>query len=144
MMNLVRHDPWNVLNQLQSDLNRVFDARSDGDGSSATSDWTPTVDIQEFDDKFVLLADIPGVAPKDIELSLENGVLTLQGERKSEHSSDSGDVKRVERVQGQFYRRFVLPDTAKAENVTAKGSNGVLEIVIPKAPAAKPRKIKIQ
>lgn len=143
-MNIVKHDPWNIFQQLQHDVNQVFDTRSERDGTSATSDWTPTVDIEEFDDKFVLLADIPGVDPKDIELSLENGTLILHGERKSETSENTDLVKRRERVYGQFYRRFVLPDTANTKDVTARGNNGVLEIVIPKAPTAKPRKIKIQ
>jgi HSP20 family protein len=92
----------------------------------------------------VLHADVPGVDPTDIELQMENGVLTLRGERKSEVKEEKDNYHRVERVTGSFYRRFTLPDTADAENISAKSVNGVLEVRIPKQARVQPRRIEVQ
>ena len=106
----------------------------------ATSRWTPAVDIREDAEQFTITADIPGVEPKDIEVTMENGVLTIKGERKLE-ARDEGDngYRRVERVYGGFYRRFTLPDTADAEAISAAGKHGVLEVTIPKRAALQPK-----
>jgi HSP20 family protein len=116
----------------------------DEETSVATSAWTPAVDIKEEADRFVIHADIPGVVPEEIEITMENGVLSIKGERAYEHKEERKDYKRMERVRGTFYRRFSLPDTADAEHIAATGKNGVLEIVIPKHPVAQPRKIEVQ
>jgi HSP20 family protein len=148
-MAVTRYEPWNVVSQLQNEINRVFGNLNETEGNSATSEWIPAVDVHEFSDRFQLLLDVPGVEPKDVEITLDNGVLTVSGSRGAEKAVDSKGVEqpqqqRVERRLGRFYRRFVLPDTADAENVNATGRNGVLQIVIPKQPKAQPRRIAVK
>jgi HSP20 family protein len=148
-MNVVRYEPWGLLRRFHDDVNQLYgDSRvgpaGEGDHSSiVTSNWTPAVDIKEELDCFVLEADIPGVNPKDIEVTMENGVLTIKGERKHEEEKEVNGYKRVERSYGTFYRRFSLPDSADAERVTAKGKDGVLEVSIPKHEKVQPRKITV-
>ena len=105
--------------------------------------WTPRVDVREEDARYVIFADIPGVDSKDIEISMDKGVLTIKGERKSESASENGKLTRVERRYGAFERSFVLPDSADADAITASGKNGVLEVAIPKKAQAAPRKIAV-
>ncbi len=146
-MAVVRYEPWNVVSQLQNEINRVFGNLNDTSGDSATAEWTPAVDVHEYSDRFQLLVDVPGVAPKDVEITLESGVLTLSGNRTDEKpagAKEDPQQERIERRFGRFYRRFILPDTADAENVNASGRNGVLEIVIPKQPKAQPRRITVK
>jgi HSP20 family protein len=112
IMSLVRYEPWSLLNQLSKELDRSF--RGNENSDVATSDWTPAVDIKEQDDAFVIVADIPGVDPKDIEVHMENGVLSIKGERESEKKEEKEGYKRVERSYGSFYRRFSMPETADA------------------------------
>ena len=137
------YQPWGLLNQLQRELERAHEGAG-GEGSIATAEWTPAVDIKEDSEKFVLLADIPGVKPEDIDISMENGVLTIKGEKKTEAKTEQEGYKRVERTYGSFYRRFSLPDTANADAISAKSRLGVLEIVIPKREAVKPKKINVE
>jgi HSP20 family protein len=141
-MSLVRYEPWSLLNQLSKELDRSF--RGNENSDVATSDWTPAVDIKEQDDAFVIVADIPGVDPKDIEVHMENGVLSIKGERESEKKEEKEGYKRVERSYGSFYRRFSMPETADASKINAKSKNGVLEITIPKQEKEQPRKIKVE
>lgn len=146
-MSITRYDPMSRFTQLQKELERLFDPRALGneDSSSvATCDWIPAVDIKEEANRFVIHADIPGVDPKDIDITMENGVLTLKGERLSERKEEREGYKRVERARGTFYRRFGLPDTADAGRISARGANGVLEIVIPKQEYTQPRKITVE
>ena len=148
-MAVMRYEPWGVVSQLQNEINRVFGNLNDTDSSSATSEWSPAVDVREYSDRFQLLLDVPGVDSKDVEITLDNGVLTVSGNRTEEKSVGSKGVEqpqqqRIERRLGRFYRRFILPDTADAENVNASGRNGVLEIVIPKQPKAQPRRITVK
>jgi len=139
------HEPWSVVSQLQSEINRVFGNLPDGNTSSATAQWVPAVDVAEYADRFELLIDLPGVDPNGVEITLDNGVLSVAGARQIEKAADqrAPQQQRFERQQGRFYRRFILPDTADAENVRAAGRNGVLEISIAKHPKAKPRRIAI-
>lgn len=141
-MSLVRYEPWSLLNQLSKELDRSF--RGNENSDVATSDWTPAVDIKEQDDSFVIVADIPGVDPKDIEVHMENGVLSIKGERESEKKEEKEGYKRVERSYGSFYRRFSMPETADASKINAKSKNGVLEITIPKQEKEQPRKIEVE
>lgn len=146
-MAIVRYEPFNLLNQLQREVNRLFDTNRFSDeetGSLTASDWVPTVDIKEEDDRFVIHADLPGVDPKDIEITMEKGVLTLKGQRASESKEETEKYKRVERVRGTFLRRFSLPDTVDAEKITAKSKDGVLELTVPKGHAAQSRKIAVE
>lgn len=141
-MNITRYEPWSLLNQLQREMDSIM--RREGDTTSPVSDWTPAVDIRETDDAYLLHADVPGVKPEDIEIHMENNVLTLTGKREFDKTEDQNGYKRVERVRGKFYRRFSLPDTADGDKVSAKTANGVLEITIPKQAKVLPRKIEIK
>ncbi len=147
-MSLVRYEPWGLLNQLHGEINRLFDARvpSYGDDRDqlATSDWVPAVDIREEGDRYLIHADVPGVNPEDIEVNMENGVLSIRGQRESETSEEREGYKRVERVRGSFFRRFSLPDTADGDAISAKCKDGVLEIAIPKQAKVMPRRIKVE
>ena len=145
-MTLVRYEPWGMLNQLRREMDRMYESQAEGEESSAvaTSDWVPAVDIKETKDAFEIHADIPGVDPKDIDVHMENGILTIKGERESEKKEEKEGYKRVEREWGAFYRRFSLPDTADAEKISAKSRHGVLEITIPKQEKVQPRKISVE
>lgn len=144
-MALVRYEPWSMLNQLRQEMDRMFESRPDADhGNIATSDWAPAVDIKEEAGQFIIKADIPGVDPKDIEVHMENGVITIKGERESENKEEREGYKRIERSRGSFYRRFGLPDTADADKISATSHHGVLEISIPKKARTEPRKITVK
>lgn len=149
-MALTRYEPWSLLDRFQEQLNRLGynDQQlntNDSDFSNiVTSHWRPAVDIKEEANQFLITADLPGVDPKDIEITMENGVLTIKGERLSEAHDEGDGYKRVERVSGTFYRRFSLPDTADAERIEANGKDGVLRITIPKHEKVQPRKIEVK
>ena len=144
----LRYEPWNVVSQLQNEINRVFGNLNDADSNSATADWSPAVDVREYSNRFQLLLDIPGVEPKDVEITLDGGVLTVSGNREEMKdvgaNADEVQQQRLERRLGRFYRRFILPDTADGDNVNASGRNGVLEIVIHKQAKAQPRRIAVK
>ncbi|MDP1558863.1 MAG: Hsp20/alpha crystallin family protein [Nitrosomonas sp.] len=137
-MAITRYEPWGLLSQLQREL-----AGGTVEGSTATAEWAPAVDIKEETDRFVLLADIPGVKPEEIDVSMEDGVLTIKGEKKTEAETEKEGYKRIERTYGSFYRRFSLPDTANSDAISAESRHGVLEIVIPKREALQPKKIQV-
>jgi HSP20 family protein len=146
----IRYQPWAVVSQLQNDINRVFGNLDDSESSSATAEWVPAVDVLEYADRFELLIDLPGVETQAVEIRLDNGLLTLSGERREERNvnGESADnsiqQERRERRHGRFYRRFILPDTADADNVNATGRNGVLEISIKKHAKAQPKRISVK
>ena len=149
-MNHLRHSGWknNHQNPLQDELQQVFErffGDSDADSSSVvTSQWVPRVDIKEEAERFVILADLPGVDPAQIEVNMDKGVLSIKGERKAELATENERYSRVERAHGVFYRRFALPESANPDGIAATGRNGVLEISIPKRPEASPRRINVQ
>ena len=144
-MTLVRYEPWRLVNRLHRDFGSFFDAAAaPADASSASVAWLPSVDVSEEEQRFVVHVDLPGVDKKDIEITAEKGVLTIKGERRSEVKSNDKTYERVERVAGTFVRRFTLPETAQAEGITAKQTNGVLEVSIPKQPQAQPKRIEVQ
>lgn len=142
-MTLVRYEPQSLASQLHDEVSRVFTALSGAEEtSSATASWIPPVDITEHADRFELAVDLPGVDPDKVDITLEDGVLSLSGLRET--SLPSGDTRvRMERGRGRFFRRFVLPETVDSEKVEATGRNGVLEIRIPKQAKALPRRIKV-
>jgi HSP20 family protein len=142
-MNVVRYEPWSLHRELFNEFNNMFERNADA-SSGATAEWAPNVDIEEYADKFVLYADVPGVEPKDIDITLENGVLTLSGSREQSVEQKGVESRRIERLTGRFYRRFALPDTVDSESVSASGKNGVLQIVIPKRAQAQARKITVK
>ncbi|MGZ0019789.1 Hsp20/alpha crystallin family protein [Nitrosomonas sp. wSCUT-2] len=137
-MAITRYEPWGLLSQLQRELERGA-----AEGSTATAEWAPAVDIKEEANRFVIYADIPGVKPEEIDISMHDGVLTIKGEKSSESKTEKEGYKRVERTYGSFYRRFSLPDTANPDAISASSKNGVLEIVIPKREAVLPKKINV-
>ena len=144
-MTLIRYEPWSVLNQLHGQINRLFDAEVESDAatSAATADWIPQADIEEYADRFVLKLDVPGVELEAVEITLDNGLLTLSGERAKDASGKDVQRTRVERPHGRFHRRFTLPDTVDAAGVRATGRNGIVEVTIPKQPKAQPRRIQV-
>ncbi len=143
-MNTVPYEPWGF-GQLQREINRLFNAIGDSESSGATAGWVPTVDIHEFDNRFQLFVDLPGVDASGVDITLDNGVLTITGERPAPETVEGEPVKRrrLERGYGRFHRRFILPDTVDADNVRATDRNGVLEITIPKQAKAQPRRIEV-
>ncbi|MEK6805841.1 MAG: Hsp20/alpha crystallin family protein [Pseudomonadota bacterium] len=145
-MTLVRYQPWSLHRELWNEVNQLFDrvAASNDGSSGATADWAPPVDIEEYADRFVLTADVPGVDPASIEVTLENGVLTLSGTREQVVQKEGVESRRTERVTGRFHRRFSLPDTVDSDTVRAQGKFGVLEITIPKRAATQPRRITVK
>jgi HSP20 family protein len=152
MTNSVLYEPWSVMPRLQDEINRLFNSFGfpfDADSSAATVSWAPATDIHEYADRFELYVDLPGVDADKVELTLHDGVLTIQGERTPVNraaengSAETPEYRRTERGRGRFYRRFVLPDTADSDNVKATGRNGVLTITIPKQAKALPRRIQI-
>jgi HSP20 family protein len=142
-MSMVRYEPWSLFDQLRREMERGLTTQTGEESSAATSDWVPAVDIKENEDSFVIVADIPGVKPEDIEVQMDNGVLTIKGEKETEKKEEREDFKRVERSYGSFYRRFSLPDTADPESITAKSDHGVLEITVAKQEKTQPRKIAV-
>ena len=141
-MAITRYEPWSLLSQLQKELLSSQDDKA-SEGLIATAEWVPSMDIKEAADKFIIYADIPGVKPEDIDVSMEAGVLTVRGKKESEVKTEKEGYKRVERSTGSFYRRFSLPDSANDEAINAKCKLGVLEIVIPKKEAVKPKRINV-
>lgn len=146
-MNLSRHSIWNPDHGLPEDFRRAFSrffVPDESDQSTVeTSQWAPRVDIREEDKRFVILADVPGVDPATIEVSMDKSILTIKGERKVDNDENSGKLTRQERVYGIFHRRFALPESADADGISAQGRHGVLEISIPKKPETTPRRITI-
>jgi HSP20 family protein len=147
-MAITRYNPWqvhggNLQDEMRNVFDRFFNAEETDQSNVVTSQWTPRVDIKEEDGRFVIFADIPGVDPKDIEVTMEKGILSIKGERKSETTEQNGKLTRIERSHGLFYRRFALPDSADAEGIKASGRNGVLEVSIPKRPETAPRRINV-
>lgn len=149
-MNLTRYN-WGVAPSIRDEFKQAFDvfnklANLDETDQSnvVTSQWAPRVDIKEEDNRFVIIADVPGVDPKDIEVSMDKGILSIRGERVSESKDESDRYTRVERSRGLFYRRFALPDSANPDGIKATGKHGVLEISIPKRPETTPRRITIE
>ena len=106
--------------------------------------WIPSVDVHEEAERYVVRADLPGVSPDDIEITAEAGVLTLKGERKVNGQQSEGNYQRVERVAGNFVRRFTLPEAAQTDGIKANHVNGVLEVSIPKQVKPEPRRIKVE
>jgi HSP20 family protein len=143
-MNVTRFEPWSLLSLMQRDFERAAGRNGSDDTGTSVADWVPAVDIVEEKERFVLKADLPGVRPDNIDVKMDDGVLSLSGERTHENSSEIDGLRRVERASGKFYRRFSLPDTANAEEISAKSADGILEISIPKVPQIQARRITVE
>lgn len=142
-MTLMRYEPWGIINQLTRELERLHQDPL-RDEATITADWSPAVDIREDAEGYVLHADLPGVDAKDIDVHMENGILTIRGQRMRETKEERESYKRVERVRGVFFRRFALPDTADSDKISARCQNGVLEVRIPKQSRVQPRRIMVE
>lgn len=146
---LTRWDPFRDLAALQDRIDRLFEdslgrLRSDWGGEALEGrTWAPAVDIVETDNEIVLKADLPGIDPKDVEIQVQNGTLTLKGERKFESDVKEDNYRRVERVYGSFVRSFSLPRSVDADKAEAEYRNGVLQVKLPKRPEAKPKQLKV-
>src|SRR5436309_8860733 len=145
-MSIIRYDPFRDLRALQDEVNRLFTgnmARFDDEGIARGS-WSPSVDIYENKDQIVLEAELPGMKREDFDLSIENNVVTLRGERHFEKKDEADNYHRVERAYGNFTRSFTLPNTVTAEGATADYRHGVLRVTIPKHEETKARRIEIK
>lgn len=145
MSYITRYEPISFLNEVNKMIEHAIRPTNKTDSSYIeTSRWIPAVDIKEDKKQFVILADLPGVDKNDINISMENNILTIKGSRPEETTGEQISYCRSERIRGNFHRQFTLPDTADESNIEAKVQKGVLEITIPKKETAKPRLIQIQ
>ena len=137
-MTVVRYEPWALLNRLHRELDQTFES------AARDASWTPSVDVHEEAQRFIVSADLPGVKPGDIEVTADKGVLTLRGERQVDQRGVEGHYSRVERVSGKFVRTFSLPENVQTDAIKAQFKDGVLELTIPKAAKPEPRRIEVQ
>jgi HSP20 family protein len=146
-MALIRWEPVRELSTIQNEMNRLFntffETPTPGNGGSTLRRWVPAMDLVETEDDFVLRADLPGLSEKDVNIELEDNVLTVSGERKSEHEERKEGYYRVERASGAFSRSLTLPEGVDPEAVRASFDRGVLEVRVPKPEERKPRKVAI-
>jgi HSP20 family protein len=151
-MALVRWEPVRELTSLQNEMNRIFNTFFDApspngggaNGGGALRRWLPPMDLVETDDRFVLRADLPGLSEEDVQIELEDSVLTISGERRAEHEDTREGFYRVERSFGQFRRSLTLPEGVDPDAIGAAFHKGVLEVRIPKPEERKPRRVAIQ
>ncbi len=147
-MALIRWEPVRELNTIQNEMNRLFNTffeapGGQGGGSATARRWIPAMDLVETNDDFVLRADLPGLSEDDVNIELEDSVLTISGQRKAEHEERKEGYYRVERASGTFSRSLTLPEGVDPEKVSARFDRGVLEVRIPKPEQRKPRKVTI-
>lgn len=143
-MKLVRWDPLQEFLAISNRLNRQVGDPYTPRTENAFGAWTPPVDILERQDHLVIRAEVPGVQKEDMDVRIENGVLTLHGERKEEKETQELNAHLVERVYGSFTRSFSLPTTVDPSKVSAVYKDGVLEVTVPKVETAKPKKVEIK
>jgi HSP20 family protein len=141
-MTVVRYEPWALVSRLQKDIDRLFGAPLTTAADSGA--WLPPVDIHEEAEQFALHVDLPGVDPKAVEITADHGVLTIRGKREDARRESREGYRRVERITGEFQRRFSLPDSADAQHIKAKFVNGVLEVAIPKLAQVQPHRITVE
>ena len=145
-MAISRWDPFRELSSIQNELNRLF-GRTFGTESGdemRVAAWVPPVDVAETQDRFVITAEVPGLRPEDVDISVENSILRIQGERRFYDEQREDDFHRIERRFGSFARSITLPSTADPESIQASFDAGVLRIEVPKREEAKPRKIQVK
>ncbi len=147
-MALVRWDPFRELEDVSDRLNRMFArpsvSRTSGKENMIVADWTPAVDISETDGEYQIKAEIPDVKKEDVKVTVEDGVLTIQGERKQEKEEKGRRFHRIERSYGSFVRTFSLPDVIDEDKVKAEFKDGVLNLHLPKSEKAKPKAIEVK
>lgn len=143
MNGITRWDPFGNFSALQEHVNRLFDGRLSQNGDTSTlSAWAPAVDVYETGNELVIKADLPGATEKDLDVRIENNVLTIDGERKSEKEIKENYL-RMERSYGSFHRTFSLPNTVDTQAIRAEYSEGVLTVTLPKRAESKPKQVKI-
>ncbi len=144
MRTLARWEPFRGASSLQDQVNRLFsDVFERQSEESSLTAWAPSVDIYETEHELVVKADLPEVDPKDLDIRVENNILTIRGERKFEKNVNEENYLRVERAYGSFARSFTLANTVNSEAIKADYQNGVLTLSIPKREEAKPKQIKV-
>jgi len=143
-MAIERYQPTSFLQQFNNEINRMLTRDANGFPALTGGQWSPAVDIRETEDAYAIEAEVPGVDPGEIEVTLEKGVLTLKGERSREAANEQGQTRYVERSYGQFVRRFSLPETADEDNIEARAEHGVLKLTVRKKPQTQPRRIEVQ
>ncbi len=146
-MNLIKWDPFRELEEMSSRLNRIFGRpRGSAEADSemmAVANWMPSVDISETDDAYLIKGEIPGVKKEDVKVTIQNGMLTIQGERKQEKEEKNKKFHRVECSYGSFARSFRVPDDADESAVKAEFKDGMLNVSLPKSAKAKPKSINV-
>jgi len=135
-MQLIQHNPWELMSSLRRDLSRLHQ-------TEAPASFVPAVDIYEETERYVVLADLPGIEAAGIDITVEEDLLTIKGERKATEATEGASLQRAERTSGQFERVFKLPETAASEGIQADFRDGVLTVRIPKAEKAAPYRIKV-
>ena len=141
-MTLMHYRPAKSLESFSNLVDHFFN-EEDNSCSSPASNWQPRVDVSEFEDRYEFVMEAPGLNKEDFQISLENNVLTVSGERKQEEAREEKNFHHVERYYGSFERSFRLPKEVQTDSVSAKYESGLLKIHVPKAEEAKPREIKI-
>lgn len=148
MSQLTMWNPFRELDEVQNRLGSLFGGRlrrfGDGDGGLQLADWSPQVDITEDDREYLIKADLPEMKKDEIKVNVENGVLSVSGERKTEREEKNKKFHRIERSYGTFLRSFTLPDDADGTKVAAEFKEGVLRVHLPKNPVAKPKAIEVK
>ena len=143
MHSVTRWEPFRGISTLQDQVNRLFDNTFLGRSESSLASWAPAVDVHETDNELVVTADLPGMNEKDLDVHVENNMLTISGERKTESNVKDDNYLRVERSYGSFSRSFSLPNTVNPEAIAAEYKNGVLTVKLPKRAEAKSRQVKV-
>ena len=148
MSQLTMWNPFRELDEVQNRLGTFFGGRfprfGDGNGGLKLADWFPQVDITEDDKEYLIKADLPEMKKNEIKVNVENGVLSVSGERKTEKEEKTKKFHRIERSYGTFQRSFSLPDDADGTKVAAEFKEGVLKVHLPKNPVAKPKAIEVK
>ncbi len=145
-MNVIRYNPWGFVGRFSRDADRFFAHQllpATAEEAVTHNDWVPAIDVREEEDRYLIRADVPGVEVEDLDVTMDQGVLTLQGKRDTRAAGQNDGLRRSERVSGRFYRRFNLPESADSTDISADYRQGVLEISIPKQPEAQPQRIEI-
>jgi HSP20 family protein len=144
-MNMIHFDPFRELEDMSSRLNRFFGRPvNGGEGAESFGVWSPAIDVQETDKEYLVKADLPDVNKNELKINVEDGILTVEGERKQEKEEKDKKFHRVERVYGRFVRRLSVPSDVDGTKVAADFKDGVLSVHMPKSPIAKPRSVEVK
>ena len=143
MNSISRWEPFRGISTLQEEVNRLFESSFHGRSESSSASWAPAVDVHETENELIVTADLPGMNEKDLDVRVENNMLTISGERKTETNVEDDNYLRVERSYGSFSRSVALPNTVNSDAVAAEYRNGVLTVKLPKREETKPRQVKV-